>query len=82
MADKILAFTAFFVSGVALYFQYRLLSDSKFAEMYARKSPKAWLWRKLFGVEKTVELMRKVFVPVGVVISALLILAGFYLLLN
>ncbi len=43
--------------------------DRDFAARYAEKSPKAWLWRKLLGVERTTFAVHRVFGPLGMVLG-------------
>ena len=37
---------------ISLYFSGRFLIDPTFAKRYVLESPKAYLWRKMFGVDK------------------------------
>ena len=43
---------------------------------YLANSPKAKLWVNKFGMEKTVELSKKYFLPLGIVISCLMLGVG------
>lgn len=52
------------------------INNEDMLRKYLENSPKAYIWRKLFGIERTIELTRRVFVPIGLVISCLLILGG------
>lgn len=58
------------------------LMNAKFAENYARNSPKAWLWRKLLGVEGAVVAVRRVFAPLAVVIGVVIVVFGLRTLLT
>jgi len=52
------------------------LVDPAFARKHVETSPKVWLWRKYFGTEKALVVTRKIFLPLGVVISSGLIILG------
>ena len=54
----------------------RIMRDPVFAQKYVETSPKALLWRKLFGVERATKLTRTVFAPLGIVIGAMLVVFG------
>ncbi len=60
---------------------YKLATDAAFREEYIKKSPKAWLWRKLFGEERAIKLLHRVFAPLACVIGIALIALGGFLLL-
>jgi hypothetical protein len=68
------------VGAVNLYYAIRFFKDPVFAENYIRKSPKAFLWKKLFGEEKAVKLTKRVFAPIGILLGIALVLVGFLLL--
>lgn len=61
---------------IAVYLSYKCIKDPKFAKKYVETNPKAFIWRKLFGVEKSVKMTRTVFAPLGVAIGILLIVIG------
>lgn len=60
----------------------RALVNPAFARSYAESSPKAALWRKWFGVERTARLVRAVFAPIGMALGLCLIAGGGILLLR
>jgi len=62
-----------------LYLASKFLRDPKFAKNYIETSPKAWIWRKIFGVEKATKLTKSVFAPLGIVLGIGLIIFGIYL---
>lgn len=64
---------------VGLFFCIKALLDPKFARKHVETSPKVWLWRKYFGTEKALILTRKIFLPLGIVISVVLIISGILL---
>lgn len=64
------------------FYAIRFLTNATFAQEYALKSPKAALWRKLFGEEKAVKVIRNVFAPFSIVLSLAFIGSGIYLILN
>jgi len=61
---------------VGLFFSIMALVDPAFARKHVETSPKVWLWRKYFGTEKALVVTRKIFLPLGVVISLGLIILG------
>ncbi|MBM4367805.1 MAG: hypothetical protein FJ102_16450, partial [Deltaproteobacteria bacterium] len=67
-------------SVVHFLFVVSLLRDPARLRAYVETSPKAFLWRKILGVERTVELTRRVFLPGGFVIAVGMFLAGVSLL--
>jgi hypothetical protein len=58
----------------------RLYTDKQFGENYIKKSPKALIWRKLFGEEKAYKLTKTIFAPIGLVLGSALIIIGLYLI--
>jgi hypothetical protein len=54
------------------------LRNEKKLRQYLETSAKAKRWVKRFGVEKTVMISRKVFLPLGCIISIGLILIGLW----
>ena len=64
------------VGLIALYFSGRFLVDPAFAKRYVTESPKAYLWRKMFGVEKTMTMTKYFFALIGVALSLTLIVLG------
>ena len=59
-----------------LFLATKFLTDPKFAREYIEKSPKAWLWRKMFGVEKALKITKSFFVPLGIAFGIFCILFG------
>ena len=59
----------------------RFFVSKTFGEEYIRKSPKAWLWRKIFGEEKAYQMTKKIFAPLGMIMSICFIAFGIYLLI-
>jgi hypothetical protein len=53
------------------------LLNQNFVEHYARHAPKAFIWRKLFGVDRTIWLMNRVFLPFGVLLGLFLLYVSF-----
>jgi hypothetical protein len=64
---------------VGLYFSTKALVNPTFARKYVETSPKVWLWRRHFGIEKTLNMTRKIFLPLGILISLGLIALGIIL---
>jgi len=64
---------------VGLYFSTMSLLNPESAKRYAETGPKAWLGRKAFDAENISKLNRRVFLPLGVVISSGLIVIGIHI---
>lgn len=47
-----------------------------FAEKYVTTSPKAWLWRKLFGETRAVRIIKHILAPLGFLLGMILFLFG------
>ena len=58
----------FLVRNVSLYFNPEAIHK------YIEVSPKAYIWRKAFGVEKTVKLTKFIFLPLGTLLSLYIII--------
>jgi hypothetical protein len=52
------------------------LRDETKLRQYVETSPKAALWRKRYGVERTADLSRRYFLPLGLGVSALFAVIG------
>ena len=77
MATNLLEGIAFIViGGISLYFATKPYRIPGYALDYAKNRPKAWIWRKMFGVERTAELITKVFAPLGITLSIVFVLFG------
>ena len=61
---------------INLYYSIRFLRNPKFADNYIKNSSKAFLLRKIFGVEKSIKILRKILAPLGILIGILLIFFG------
>jgi len=61
---------------IGLIFCIFALINPTFAKRHTETSPKIWLWRKYFGVERALYLTRTIFVPLGIIISIGLIISG------
>lgn len=64
---------------VGLFFSIWALVNPAFARKHVETSPKVWLWRRHFGVEKALTMTREIFLPLGVIISLGLIILGMIL---
>lgn len=67
------------VGVVNLYYATKFLKDPQFAESYIKKSPKAFIWRTLFGEEKAVKITKRVFAPIGILLGIGFVLGGIYI---
>jgi hypothetical protein len=79
MAEEIYSVLFMGTGIVGLYFSVKALVDPAFARKYVETSPKVWLWRKYFGAEKALIMTRKIFLPLGIVISLGFIILGIIL---
>ena len=50
--------------------------NPEFAANYVKNSPKAYLWRKIFGEEKALRVIKNIFVPIGFIFGIVLIGLG------
>ena len=81
MSEDTLIPIAMIVAAVVTAVQAgRAVSNEEVARRYVMTSPKAWLWRKLFGPERALELVRRVFAPLGLVIALVLSRTSVWLL--
>ncbi|WP_292468707.1 hypothetical protein [Methanolobus sp.] len=67
------------VGALNLYYATKFLKDLEYAQKYAETSPKAFLWRKAFGVEKTTKIIKHIFAPLGIILGAGFILMGIWI---
>ena len=58
------------------------LKDETKLREYIEKSPKSKLWVKKFGVEKTMNLAKKYFLPLGILVSGCLLGVGLWSLFS
>lgn len=61
---------------VCLILSLRFYFSPVFATDFIKNSPKAWLWRKLFGEERALKITKYVFVPIGIIIGVIIIIFG------
>jgi len=81
MAEGIYSLLLVGTGIVGLFFSIMALVNPAFARKHVETSPKVWLWRKYFGVEKALVWTRKIFLPLGIVISLGLIILGIILVI-
>ena len=67
----LIVFGAFFV-----VYNIRMMRDENLLRKYVQTSPKARLWRKWYGEEKTISLCKKYFLPIGTLVAGLMVFAG------
>ena len=79
MAEIIYSLLLLGIGILGLFFSVKSLINPAFAKKYIDTSPKAWLLRKLFGVEKAPIITRKIFIPLGIIFSLGLIILGIIL---
>ena len=53
---------------------WRLRTDDTFLKEYVRTSPKAFIWRRMFGEERAAEIIRTRLVPLGIGLWTVLLL--------
>jgi hypothetical protein len=77
---EIVVIAAILAINVRLW--WRLRTDDAFLNDYVRTSPKALIWRRTLGEERAAEVIRTRFVPFGIALwtVALLALGGARLL--
>jgi len=71
---------AILIGGFRLYYNYQIYKNPEELKRYVEKSHKAWIWKKAFGVEKTEQLTKNIFLPAGTVLAILMVLGGFGLI--
>jgi len=64
---------------LSLTLSVKCLRDSKFAKKYFENSPKGWLGKRIFGVEKASVINKKVIFPLGIIFGLGFILVGILL---
>ena len=64
------------VGAVTLVRNLLMLRDPTKIVAYVETSPKAALWRNKLGIERTVELSKRYFLPLGSLVSVGLIAVG------
>jgi hypothetical protein len=74
--NSIFALFLIVVGIVNLRLIYKASTDEDFGRNYIRTSPKAFIWRKIFGEEKAYEITRKDFIPIGLLVSIAIIIVG------
>jgi hypothetical protein len=72
----IIAIFCMLIGIYGLFNCFRFYKDKKFAENYIKNSPKAQIWRNLFGEEKAYKMVNKIFAPLGIALSSYLIYMG------
>lgn len=83
MNESVISGTLLIAVGIIdMFYAIKFLTNPTFAMKYIKESPKAWLWGKLFGVEKAIKVTRKIFAPLGIVLGILLITVGIVMLVN
>lgn len=82
MAEEIYSLLLVGTGIVGIFFSIKALVDPAFARKHVETSPKVWLWRKYFGTEKALIMTKKIFLPLGIIISLGLIILGIWLLYN
>ena len=79
MSETVISSLMLLILGV--FFLYRNISfyrdDAKLTK-YLENSRKAKLWVAKLGMEKTVRLSKKFFIPLGILIAVVLLTAGIY----
>ena len=76
MAEIIYALFLIGIGILSLFFSIKSLMNPAFAKKYVETSPKAWLWKKIFGTEKTSIINQKIFLPLGIILGLGFIIVG------
>jgi len=79
MENAVTSLILILIGIINLYFAIRFIINPEYGQDYIKNSPKAFIWRKLLGEEKAYSITRKIFVPIGIILGAVLILIGLYL---
>jgi hypothetical protein len=83
MSESLIYSLLCFAAGIfSMVLCIRFYRDKKFAENYVKNSHKALIWRKLFGEEKTLKMIKTIFAPIGIIFSTALILLGSFLIFS
>lgn len=80
MAELLYSILLICVGALDLVYSIKFFVNHKFAKKYIETSPKAWIWRKLFGIKKAIKITRSIFAPLGIIIGVILIILGIILL--
>ena len=72
----------FLAGGYFLFRNISHLRDEEKLRHYVETSPKAKLWVNKFGIEKTVALSKKIFIPLGILVSCVLLGIGSWAIYN
>ena len=78
----LLAFVLLFFGGVNLSLVIRCFRDEAFLREYVERSPKAALWRNMFGPVVATELTRRYFLPFGGIVSTAMVGLGLVILVT
>ncbi|MBT3298282.1 hypothetical protein HN385_05130 [archaeon] len=81
MEDLMYSILLIGIGSFNIYYSSKFIRDSKYARKYVETMPKAWLIRKIFGVNKAIKMTRKFFAPLGLVMGVIIILMGLILLI-
>jgi hypothetical protein len=65
-----------------IYLTRKLIKNPQFVENYTKTSPKAFIWRKIFGEEKAIKIIKTVLAPIGLFLGICVVLIGIILLLT
>jgi hypothetical protein len=57
------------------------MRDEEKLRHYVQTSPKAQLWVKKYGEEKTIEICRRTFLPLGTLVAALMVIFAISMLI-
>jgi hypothetical protein len=78
MASLIYPLLCIFAGSFFLYRNIRMLKEDGKLREYLEKSPKAKLWINKLGMEKTISLSKKYFLPLGCIVAATLLSVGIW----
>ncbi len=66
----------FIAATIQVYISIKALTNKAYISNYVKKSHKAWVWRKMFGEEKTIILIKRVFAPLGIIMAIGYVILG------
>ena len=79
MADVVYSILLIAVGGLNLFYAVKFLINPQFAKNCIELSPKAWILRKIFGIEKATKITKSIFVSLGIILGIVFIVLGIVL---
>jgi hypothetical protein len=67
--------------ALAFFTALKSIINPRFLENYVKASPKAFIWRKMFGEDRAKKILKNIFAPLGVIGGIAFIIYGIVLLI-